>query len=220
VKRVVGSFIEQRRGDRLGLVVFGAAPFVQVPFTLDTDVVRRLLDETEVGMAGPQTALGDAVGLSLRVLARSDARSRVVIVLTDGNDTGSSVPPEQAARIAAARGVTLDLIGVGDPRSAGEEALNTAVLGKMAELTHGRFLLANDAAALQSAYRQLDALEPVAQRVTGYQPRRALSYYPLAGVALVFGLAALARGGSALSLRLRAPRRPRPAPMLESSAHG
>jgi len=221
VKRVVGSFIEQRQGDRLGLVVFGSAPFVQVPFTLDPSVVRRLLDETDVGMAGPQTALGDAVGLALRVLERSDAQSRVLIVLTDGNDTGSSVPPEQAARIAAARGVTLYLIGVGDPRTAGEEALNTAVLGKMAELTHGRFLLAGDAAALQSAYRQLDALEPVAHRVTGYQPRRALSYYPLAGVALVFGLAALARGGSAVRVLLGAPRRRRRArPLVESSAHG
>ncbi len=193
VKGVVGSFIEARRGDRLGLVVFGSAPFVQVPFTLDTHVVQQLLNETDVGMAGPQTTLGDAVGLALRVLDRSEAKSRVVIVLTDGNDTGSSVPPVQAARIAAARGVTLYTIGVGDLRAAGEEALNTAVLTQMAELTHGRFIRANDEQSLADAYRTLGELEPVAHRTTAYQPKRAISHYPLAGVVVLLGLYALVR---------------------------
>jgi Ca-activated chloride channel homolog len=198
VKSVVGSFVEARRGDRIGLVVFGSAPFVQVPFTLDTRVVKQLLNETDVGMAGPQTALGDALGLSLRVLQRSEAKSRVVIVLTDGNDTGSSVPPVQAARIAAARGVTLYTIGVGDPRAAGEEALNTAVLTQMAELTHGRFIRASDEKSLVEAYRTLGQLEPVAHRVTAYQPKRAVSHYPLAGVVALFGLYALLRTGREL----------------------
>jgi Ca-activated chloride channel homolog len=195
VKGVVGSFIEARRGDRIGLVVFGSAPFVQVPFTLDTRVVKELLNETDVGMAGPQTALGDALGLALRVLQRSEAKSRVVIVLTDGNDTGSSVPPVQAARIAAARGVTLYTIGVGDPRAAGEEALNTAVLTQMAELTRGRFIQATDEQSLAEAYRTLGQLEPVAHRTTAYQPKRAISHYPLAGVVVLLGLYALLRTG-------------------------
>jgi Ca-activated chloride channel homolog len=195
VKSVVGSFIDARKGDRLGLVVFGSAPFVQVPFTLDTRVVRQLLTETEVGMAGPQTTLGDAVGLALRVLERSEAKSRVVIVLTDGNDTGSTVPPVQAARIAASRGVTLYTIGVGDPRAAGEEALNTAVLTQMAELTRGRFMRANDERSLADAYRTLDGLEPVAHRTTAYQPKRAISHYPLLGVIALLGLDALLRAG-------------------------
>jgi len=198
VKSVVGSFVEARRGDRMGLVVFGSAPFVQVPFTLDTRVVRELLNETDVGMAGPQTTLGDALGLALRVLQRSEAKSRVVIVLTDGNDTGSSVPPVQAARIAAARGVTLYTIGVGDPRAAGEEALNTAVLTQMAELTHGRFIRANDEKSLADAYRTLGELEPVAHRTTAYQPKRAISHYPLAGVVVLLGLYALLRTGREL----------------------
>jgi Ca-activated chloride channel family protein len=196
VKSVVRSFIAERAGDRLGLVVFGAAPYVQVPFTLDTRVVQQLLDETDVGMAGPATALGDAVGLSLSLLARSDAKSRVVIVLTDGNDTGSSVPPLQAARIAAARGVTLYTIGVGDPRAAGEQALNTSVLERMAELTQGRYIFAGDADSLAGAYRVLDSLEPVAQRTASYQPRRSVSHYPLAGVVALLCLSALARSAA------------------------
>jgi len=192
VKRVVGKFVEQRKGDRLGLIVFGTAPFVQVPFTSDTSVVRKLLDETDVGMAGPQTALGDALGLALSVLERSDAKSRAVIALTDGNDTASKVPPLQAARIAAARGVTLHTIGVGDPRAAGEEALNTAVLTNMAQLTHGQFFRANDEQGLERAYQALDRLEPIAHRTTVYQPKRAVGYAPLFVVIGVLGLGALA----------------------------
>jgi len=218
VKGVVGSFIEARRGDRLGLLVFGSAPFVQVPFTLDTHVVKQLLNETDVGMAGPQTTLGDAVGLALRVLERSEAKSRVVIVLTDGNDTGSTVPPVQAARIAASRGVTLYTIGVGDPRSAGEEAMNTAVLTQMAELTRGRFMHANDEQSLADAYRTLGELEPVAHRSIAYQPKRAISHYPLLGVVALLGLAALMRAAS--DLRLAIARRQRRAPLAGSSAHG
>jgi Ca-activated chloride channel homolog len=223
VKRVVGSFIEARRGDRLGLVVFGSSPFVQVPFTLDTRIVRRLLEETDVGMAGPQTALGDAVGLALGVLERSDAKSRVVIVLTDGNDTGSTVPPAQAARIAAARGVTLYTIGVGDPRTAGEEALNTAVLGQMAELTHGQFIRANDEASLAAAYRTLGELQPVAHRTTAYQPKRSIAHYPLVGVVILLGSDALVRALASLLAAL-SQRRSRHAAnsdeLTENSAHG
>lgn len=191
VKRVVGDFVERRRGDRIGLIVFGSGAFVQTPFTRDTRVVNQLLQQTEVGMAGPKTALGDAVGLALNVLQRSSAKSRVVIVLTDGNDTGSNVPPVQAARISAARGVTLHIIGVGDPRAAGEEALNTTVLSRMATLTGGRFFRANDAAGMEEAYRTLDALEPIAHRATAYQPKKAVLYEPLALVIGLLGLAAV-----------------------------
>ncbi len=192
VKCVVGEFVERRRGDRIGLIVFGSAAFVQTPFTRDTSVVNQLLQQTEVGMAGPKTALGDAVGLALNVLARSSAKNRVVIVLTDGNDTGSNVPPVQAARIAAARGVTLHIIGVGDPRAAGEEALNTAVLTRMSTLTGGRFFRANDTASMEEAYRTLDTLEPIAHRTTAYQPKQAVTDEPLSVVVSLFSLAALA----------------------------
>jgi len=221
VKRVVGSFIDARRGDRVGLIVFGSAPFVQVPFTLDTQVVRRLLDETDVGMAGPQTTLGDAVGLALGVLERSEAKRRVVIVLTDGNDTGSSVPPLQAARVARSRGVTLYTIGVGDPRTAGEEALNVAVLTRMAELTRGRFIRANDEQSLAVAYRTLGALEPVTHRTVAYQPKRAVSHYPLFGIVFLLAADALLRCLLALAgLLRRASRAAAGSTAPERAAHG
>lgn len=188
VKEVVGGFVQARAGDRLGLVVFGDAPFVQVPFTTDTHVVEQLLDETEVGMAGPRTALGDAVGLSLRVLEKSKAKHRVVIVLTDGNDTGSQVAPLRAARIAQERGVRLYLIGVGDPKVAGEESLNEQVLRDMAGATGGRYLHAQDAGELGAAYAELAKLEPVESSSDSYQPRRSVAYLPLFAIVCLLTL--------------------------------
>jgi Ca-activated chloride channel family protein len=188
VKKVVGDFVRSRAGDRLGLLVFGDAPFVQVPFTTDTRVVQQLLDETDVGMAGPRTALGDAVGLALRVLEKSRAKSRVVIALTDGNDTGSQVAPLRAARIAQERGVKLYLIGVGDPKLAGEESLNEEVLRGMASLTGGRYLHAQDPQELDAAYRELARLEPITTSSDSYQPRRSVAYLPLLGIVLLLSL--------------------------------
>jgi Ca-activated chloride channel family protein len=188
VKKVVADFVRSRAGDRLGLIVFGDAPFVQVPFTTDTRVVEQLLAETDVGMAGPRTALGDAVGLSLRVLEKSRAKSRVVIVLTDGNDTGSQVAPLRAARIAQERGVKLYLIGVGDPKLAGEESLNEEVLSGMASLTGGRYLHAQDQAELSAAYAELAKLEPIRTSTESYQPKRSVAYLPLFAIALLLTL--------------------------------
>jgi Ca-activated chloride channel homolog len=192
VKGVVGQFVERRKGDRLGLVVFGDAPFLQVPFTTDVSVVHQLLDATDVGMAGPRTALGDAVGLCLRSFERSEAKDRVAIVLSDGNDTGSLVSPLRAARIAAEQNVRLYVIGVGDPRVLGEASLNEEVLGQMASLTHGRYVHATIQAELEAAYAELDRLEPIRHRLTSYEPRRSLAFVPLLGVALLLSFWALA----------------------------
>jgi Ca-activated chloride channel family protein len=207
VKRVVGDFVARRKGDRLGVVVFGDAPFIQVPFTSDTHVVRELLGQTEVGMAGPRTALGDAVGLCLRSFERSEARDRVAIVLTDGNDTGSLVEPRRAARIAAEQNVRLYVIGVGDPRALGEESLNEDVLRDMASATHGRYLHAQSAQELEVAYAELDRLEPIRHRKTSYQPRRSVAFAPLGAVALAFSLSAVLRALAALWAYFAPPRR-------------
>ncbi|MBT8070937.1 MAG: VWA domain-containing protein, partial [Gammaproteobacteria bacterium] len=100
VKQVLDAFFARRDGDRVGLILFGSAAFVQVPFTDDLEVVRELLEEAQVRMLGPRTMLGDAMGLAINQFERSEVEDRVLIVLTDGNDTGSLVPPERAAEIA------------------------------------------------------------------------------------------------------------------------
>lgn len=91
VKEVLGDFLVRRQGDRVALVVFGNSPFLQVPFGTDLELSRRLLEETDVGMAGPRTALGDAIGLGIELFKHSDAPAKTMIALTDGNDNASSV---------------------------------------------------------------------------------------------------------------------------------
>ncbi|HEY5953360.1 MAG TPA: VWA domain-containing protein, partial [Terrimicrobiaceae bacterium] len=99
VKEALEDFLSHREGDRVGLVVFGDAPFLQAPFSTDLGLSRQLLDETVVGMAGPRTAFGDAIGLGISLFEKSDAPARAIIALTDGNDTASQVPPVEAARV-------------------------------------------------------------------------------------------------------------------------
>ena len=180
VKWVLADFVERRSSDRLGLILFGNAAFLQVPFTLDHDVFRVLLEESRIGMAGPQTMMGDAIGLAIKTFDASEAEQRVLILLTDGNDTGSRVPPPRAARIAADRGITIHAIGVGDPAAAGEAPLDEATLQGMVEVTGGRFFRANDSEELEDVYRQLDALEPLELETASYRPKRDLFHLPLA----------------------------------------
>jgi len=184
VREVLDGFIARRDGDRLGLVVFGAAPFVQVPFTQDTEVTRQLLDELAVGMAGDQTVIGDAIGLAVRIFSSSEASNRVLILLTDGNDTGSLVPPLQAAEIAANEGMTIHVIGVGDPAATGKDRLNEEVLADIAERTGGRYFFAGDESELEGIYAELDRLEPIEFESKTFVPKRPLYPLPL-GVAVV-----------------------------------
>lgn len=137
VKEVLDDFLARRHGDRVGLIFFGTAPFVQAPFTEDLDVCRQLLDEAQVKMAGPQTAFGDALGLAITVFDRSTVKERVLIALTDGNDTASKVPPAKAAEIARDKGIVIHTISVGDPTAAGEDALDVESLKAVAAKCNG-----------------------------------------------------------------------------------
>ncbi len=128
VKQVLDDFLARRKGDRVGLIVFGNAPFVQTPFTQDLNVCRELLAETRVGMAGPKTAFGDSIGLAITVFDRSDVPEKVLIVLTDGNDTGSQSAAEKAAAVAKDKGIVIHAVAVGDPKAAGEDKLDEGTL--------------------------------------------------------------------------------------------
>lgn len=188
VKEIVGDFVEHRKGDRLGLMVFGAAPYMQVPFTLDTSLVTRLLAETETHMAGDSTMIGDSIGLAIRTFERSEASSRVLILLTDGNDTGSQVPPLTAAGIAHEKGITIHVIGVGDPRAAGEDRLNEEVLSGIAARTSGRYYHASDRKQLAQIYGELDQLERIRYESRSFTPKREIYYFPLGAAALLTSL--------------------------------
>jgi Ca-activated chloride channel family protein len=182
VKSVLRDFVKARETDRLGLVVFGQAAFLQVPFTLDHEVFLQLLDELQIGMAGPRTMMGDAIGLAIRAFEASEAEQRLAILLTDGNDTESKVPPPKAAELAASAGITLHAIGVGDPTAAGEAPLDEEALRVVAETTGGRFFRAADRAALDEVYREIDALEPLEFETLSYRPKLELYHWPLGGL--------------------------------------
>src|SRR5262245_2837717 len=179
VKEVLDDFLSKRKGDRVGLIFFGSAPFVQAPFTEDLKVCRELLDEAQVKMAGPQTAFGDALGLAITVFDRSQVKDRVLIALTDGNDTSSKVPPDKAAEIARDKGIVIHTVAVGDPRAAGEDALDVDALKNVASVTGGLFAHAADRAQLNEIYGKLDKLETHKAETVSHRPRRDIFWWPL-----------------------------------------
>jgi Ca-activated chloride channel homolog len=188
VKRVVKEFIERRRGDRIALILFGTKAYVQVPFTQDLQTAAQLLDQTEVGMAGQQTAIGDTIGLAIKTLEASTAKQKLLILLTDGNDTASRVPPEHAADIAHQKGVVVYTIGVGDPAASGENRVDLGVLRSVAATTGGHFFRAEDGAQLQAIYADIDRLAPAKLETLSWRPKLPLFQWPL-GAAIVLGLA-------------------------------
>ena len=171
VKLVVDDFLKRRESDRVGLILFGNAAFVQAPFTNDLDVCRELLDEAQVGMAGPKTAIGDAIGLSIHVFDRSEQKDKVLILLTDGNDTSSKVPPVDAARIAHDKGIIIHTIAVGDPKAVGEEVIDEDSLKEISKVTGGQFFRALDREQLEEIYVQIDALDTREIETVSYRPR-------------------------------------------------
>lgn len=187
VKRVVGRFIEARDGDRVALIVFGEKAFVQSPFTEDLETLVALLEETEVGMAGPHTVIGDAIGLAIRTFEASEIEQRLLILLSDGADTGSRMSPINAASIAADNGVEIHTVAVGDPDGQAEQAVDLTALEAIAERAGGRAFFAGDEVALQGVYERIDAMTPRKIETLSFRPREPLAVVPLA-VAGVLGL--------------------------------
>ncbi len=153
-KQVLDEFLSKRKGDRVGVVVFGNAAFTLVPFTTDLDLSRRLLQEMQVGMAGPRTALGDAIGLGVSCLPgppcarRKHASSRSPTATIPA----SQVPPAEAARVARDHKITIHTVAVGDPAAAGEDKLDEGALKDVADVTGGGFYRALDRAQLADIY--------------------------------------------------------------------
>lgn len=185
VKRVVGDFVEARDGDRVALIIFGTKAFVQSPFTEDLRTVRDLLDQTEVGMAGPHTVIGDAIGLSIRTFEASQIEQRLLILLSDGADTGSRMSPVNAAEIAVGNGVEIFTVAVGDPEGSGEQRVDVATLEDIAARANGEFFFANEEEGLAAIYARIDALTPREVETLSFRPREPLDHILLALAALI-----------------------------------
>ncbi|WP_148862864.1 VWA domain-containing protein [Marinobacter fonticola] len=190
VRDVVEDFISRREGDRMALIVFGSKAYVQAPLTEDLNTVTELLRRTEVGMAGPHTALGDTIGLAIKTFEASDIEQRLLILLSDGSDTASRMSPVNAAAIARDQGVEIYTIGVGDPQARGEEKVDLETLKTIAQSTQGAYFYAENEASLEQVYQRIDALAPRVVESLSYRPRQSLAYLPLLAAALI-GLMAL-----------------------------
>lgn len=192
----------RREGDRLGLILFGQQAYLQTPLTFDRQTVKTLLHESAVGLAGQETAIGDAIGLAVKRLREQPAENRVLILLTDGANTAGSVEPLRAADLAAAEGVRIYTIGVGsDGRgpfrgllAVGTE-LDEASLSAIASNTGGRYFRARDIRGLNDIYRLLDELEPVSAEEKTFRPVRELYDWPLSVALALTLLLTLAAAG-------------------------
>ena len=211
VKQVVQDFIDRRPDDRLGLTLFGDGAFAQAPLTLDHGSLKLLLDQAGIGMAGPSTAIGDAIGLGIKMLEQSEQPEKTLILLTDGNDNRSVIPPVQAAALAASKHIRIHAIGMGDPHASGENRVDTKALEKIAQATGGRSFMASDSSALSEIYQTLDQITPHEVRHLSFQPKRDLFVWPL-GAGLL--LLCLYHGLGAL----RGRRRSKPRPVVSSEA--
>ncbi|NOC82458.1 VWA domain-containing protein [Ruegeria sp. HKCCD6428] len=179
VKEVLKQFISERDGDRMALIIFGTRAFIQAPFTEDLNSLNGFLDQTQVGMAGPNTALGDAIGLGIRTFESSEVDQRLMIVLSDGADTSSRMAPVNASAIAAEKNVVVYTIGVGDPNATGEDRVDLQALKDIADRTGGEYFFADDATALEQTYARIDSLNPRMVETQSYRPKQSLAHIPL-----------------------------------------
>ncbi len=221
-KYVASDFIDRRVGDRLGLILFGRQAYLQTPLTFDRETVKTLLLESVIGLAGRETAIGDAIGLAIKRFRHmrknteltsaesedtpgaSTHTDKILILLTDGANTAGEIEPLKAAQIAAQDGLKIYTIGVGAEKMKVQSFLGTrtvnpskdldeTTLTKIAELTGGRYFRAKDTKGLSVIYSLLDELEPIVQEAQSFRPKKSLYPWPL-GAAIVIACVIILSG--------------------------
>lgn len=202
-KAVLADFLDRRVGDRVGLLVFGQRAYALTPLTLDRDSVRDQLRDSVAGLAGRETAIGDAIGLAVKRLRDQPKGQRVLILLTDGVNTAGVLDPLKSAELAKAEGVRIHTIAFGGsgggfsifglnvPMSGGEDEIDEETLKKIAQETGGQSFRARDTEQLAGIYAELDRIEPVKQEGARVRPRVERYAWPLAAALLVALLAFL-----------------------------
>ncbi|WP_091245197.1 vWA domain-containing protein [Aquimonas voraii] len=200
VKRVLGDFLDRRAGDRVGLILFGQSAYLLTPLTFDRAHVRYQLETSVIGMAGRETAIGDAIGLGVKRLRERGEGQRVLILLTDGVHNAGALDPERATQLAMAENVRVHTIGMGGEGGSASvfglqvatpgAGIDEASLRRIAKNTGGRYFRARDTRELAGIYAELDRLEPVEQEAEPLRPRHELFHWPL-GIALLLGIGLL-----------------------------
>lgn len=198
VKEVAGEFIQQREGDRVGLLLFGSQAYLQAPLTFDRETVGTLLNESVIGLAGQETAIGDAIGLALKRLQGAMNDDPILVLLTDGTNTTGNLRPRQAADMAARLGLKIYTIGVGAEYQKQTDIFGRTLVPVGAELdeetleyiattTGGQYFRATDKQGLRSIYQLVEQLEPSAGKAENLRPVIALYHFPL-GLAFLLSL--------------------------------
>ena len=187
VKAVLSDFIKARQGDRLGLILFADTAFLQTPLTRDLTTVSSMLEEAQIGLVGQATAIGDALGLAVKRFALKEDSNRILILLTDGQNTAGNLAPEEALILARDAGIKVYTVGVGADSQSNffgfqmqrGSALDETLLTTIARDTGGQYFRATDVASLQKIYQLLDELEPISDNSETVRPQTALFYIPL-----------------------------------------
>ena len=221
-KYVASEFIKQRKGDRLGLILFGEQAYLQTPLTFDRKTVNTLLQEAQIGLAGKATAIGDAIGLAIKRLIAENGQptspqnkninSRVLILLTDGANTAGEITPLKAAELAAKNGLKIYTIGIGADEMIrysffGAQRVNPSAdldektLTAIAEQTGGKYFRARDTQQLAQIYELLNKLEPTEKDQQHFRPVSALYVWPLAAAFIIALLISLVKLTAGLSFR-------------------
>ncbi|MFN7097895.1 MAG: vWA domain-containing protein, partial [Gammaproteobacteria bacterium] len=203
IKAVANNFIEQRQGDRIGLVLFGTQAYLQTPLTFDRQTVQQMLSDASIGLAGQMTDIGDAIGLAVKRLMQYPAKSRVLVLLTDGASNAGSVDPINAAEIAAKQHIQIYTIGIGSDRAIvqtfwGPQYVNPSAdldegtLKQIAATTNGQYFRARNGEALKQIYERINQLQPITADKQYFRPAKQLYPWPL-GLALLLSALIVAR---------------------------
>lgn len=178
VKDVVKDFINKRVSDRIGMVVFGTEAFTQCPITLDHNVLINLLKDTQIGMVGQATAIGNAVGIAIKRLKDIKSKTKIIILLTDGRSNAGQIAPLTAAELAKTFGIKIYTIGVGSKYvqrtgyymnpNAAQNTLDETTLKQMSAITGGQYFKATDTAGLKEIYETIDKLEKTKIKIKEY----------------------------------------------------
>jgi Ca-activated chloride channel family protein len=203
VKTVIRDFITKREGDRIGMVVFGTHAFTQLPLTRDYNTISFILDQIQIGAAGPNTAIGDAIGISLKRLEDIESKSNIIILLTDGQSNAGELKPAVAARVAVEKGVKIYTIGVGTRGKApflvrdpflGERYIYQRVdidentLKEVADQTGGLYFRAEDVKGLQKIYETIDSMEKTEVKMKTFSSYRELYFWFLVPAFILLAL--------------------------------
>lgn len=190
VKSIVKNFVKERQGDRLGLILFADHAYLQTPLTFDVDTVSTMVDETEIGLVGNRTAIGESIAMAIKRFVENKNEQRVLILLTDGANTSGTIKPVDAAKQAAKNNIKIYTIGIGADQMTkrsffGDQTINPSAdldetsLTEMANLTGGQYFRARNQQDLQRIYDTINQLQPVDSEFLEFRPEQNLFYWPL-----------------------------------------